>query len=271
VDDFILLSENREELALWRRKIADFAREKLALTIHPQKQRIAPVSDGIDFLGYIVRPGYMLVRKRVVKSFKRALRRVRELAVKDGVVEFVPEVTVKTNNTVNSYLAHLNYAHSYGLKTALAAKYGFMGEFKRAAGLVTPRYFPSLAAQYMFFKGVLSGIEFYWDENGQQCFGDRPVLMFFPVGRSYAFYGPDAAAAAEVLGLRLNRRGSVPPSINARLGAACAFLPRALEKKYAGAAAAKGYGVYVLAGTTAVKFNHKLLSRVLVKYVPAAL
>jgi len=271
VDDFILLSENREELARWRSKIADFAGENLELAIHPQKQRIAPVSDGIDFLGYIVRPGYMLVRKRVVKSFKRALRRVREIAVKNGAIEFAPEVTAKTNNTVNSYLAHLDYAHSYGLKSALAAKYGFMDEFKRAARLVTPRYFASLAAQYAFFKSVLSGIEFYFEESGQQCFRDRPVIIFFPVGRFYVFYGLDAAAAAEVLGLKLIRNGSVPPSIHARLGAACAFLPRALEKKYTEKAAAKGYGVYVLAETTSVRFDHKLLSRVLIRYVPAAL
>ncbi len=268
VDDFILLSGSREELALWRQKITDFARERLALTIHPQKQLIAPVSNGIDFLGYIVRPGYMLVRRRVVNNFRLALRLVRETAVKGGVIEFAPESALKAGSTINSYLAHLAYAHSHGLKTALAAKYGFMGEFKRAARLVTPRYFASLAVQYAFFKGVLGGIEFYWDEGGQRCFRDRPVLMFFPVGRHYAFYGPDAAVAAQVLGLKVKRRGNFSPSVRKRLGSCCALLPKALGEKYARKAAAKGYGAYLLAETKAVRFDHKLLSRVLVKYVP---
>jgi len=265
VDDFILLSESGEELALWRIKIADFVRENLELMIHPQKQRIAPVSDGIDFLGYIVRPGYILVRKRVTNNFRRELRRVGKIAEKNGAIEFPPIVVAKTNSIVNSYFAHFNHANSYRLKSALVGKYGFMSEFNRAAKLVAPRYFPNLAAQYGFFKGALSGIEFYFEESGQQCFRDRPVIIFFPVGRSYAFYGPDAASAAEILGLKLIRNGSVPPSIHEWLGDTCAFLPRALEAKYAEKAVAKGYSVYVLAETKAVKFDHKLLSKVLIR------
>ncbi|MEI7482276.1 MAG: RNA-directed DNA polymerase [Elusimicrobiota bacterium] len=269
VDDFILFSENSGELALWREKIADFVGKNLELTIHPQKQHIAPVSNGIDFLGYIVRPGYMLVRKRVVNNFKRELKRVGKIAVKGNTIEFNPTVVAKANSSLNSYQAHFNYAHSYKLKSAMAGKHGFMGEFNRVAKLVTPRYFPNLAAQYVFFKSVLSGIEFYFEESGQQCFRERPVIMFFPVGRVYAFYGPDAAVASEVLGLKLisSGTGNVSPGIRKRLGNMCAFLPRFLEKKYAAKAVAKGYSVYVVTETKAIKFDHKLQSRIVTKHV----
>jgi retron-type reverse transcriptase len=37
VDDFVLLSTNKEELKIWREEIKKFLKEKLLLEIHPQK------------------------------------------------------------------------------------------------------------------------------------------------------------------------------------------------------------------------------------------
>ncbi|MDO8803551.1 MAG: reverse transcriptase domain-containing protein [Elusimicrobiota bacterium] len=269
VDDFILPSEDREQLAAWRGKIAEFVREKLKLAIHPQKQRIAPVSDGMDFLGYIVRPGYILARKRVVRNFNNKMREIAGTAVKGGVLEFQPALVKKANAIANSYLAHFNRANSYRLKNALAARYGFLKEFGRASRLVTPHYFPSLAKQYKFFKKALSGAELYWDENGQLCFRDRAALVFFPVGRSYAFFGPDAVAAAGVLGVKFMINGGVPLSVSREIGPERAVFSAALEKKYADMAVSKGYTVYVAAEKKDMKFDHKLLPRVLLKYIPA--
>lgn len=53
VDDMVVLGESREELQILCEQIT----EKLAgygLTIHPHKTRLAPVSAGIPFLGYVV-------------------------------------------------------------------------------------------------------------------------------------------------------------------------------------------------------------------------
>lgn len=263
VDDFILLSEDREQLALWKEKIAEFIREHLKLEIHPEKQRIAPVSDGMDFLGYIVRPGYMLVRKRVVRNFKRKMAELEKSAVKGGVLEFKPELVKKANAAAASYLAHLSHAASYRLKTALAGRYGFMGEFKRASRLVEPHYFPRLAAQYGCFKKTLSGVDFYWDETGQLCFRDRAVLLFFRVGRFYALFG-EAAAAADILRLKPIKTGGARPG-GPGTGSARAVFPAYLEKKYAALAVSKGYSVYVAGENRNIKFNHRLLPRVLTK------
>ncbi len=63
VDDFILISSSPAELANWRERIAAFLKDRLSLELKPG-DRIRRVSEGADFLGYIVRPNYMLVRRR---------------------------------------------------------------------------------------------------------------------------------------------------------------------------------------------------------------
>ena len=73
VDDIIIMAESGEELNFYCKKIADFLEEKLKLQLHPNKTILQPTRYGIDFLGYIVRRDYLLVRKRVVKNFKRKL------------------------------------------------------------------------------------------------------------------------------------------------------------------------------------------------------
>jgi hypothetical protein len=106
VDDFLILSPDREYLESCRNQITDFTKEKLKLIVHPDKQFIKPISCGIDFVGYIVRPDYVLVRKRIVADCKFKL----SLAKSD------PE---KHKQIVNSYRAHFMWANTRSLQSSL--------------------------------------------------------------------------------------------------------------------------------------------------------
>ncbi len=64
-DDLVLVHPDRQVLADWLPQIEAFVGAELGLTLHPRR-RLRPVADGIDFLGYVTRPGYRLVRRRVV-------------------------------------------------------------------------------------------------------------------------------------------------------------------------------------------------------------
>ena len=66
VDDLILLSPRREELVGWQAAIEGFLRKKLLLDLNGSRSRIAPLSSGVDFLGYVVHPHHVLLRRRVV-------------------------------------------------------------------------------------------------------------------------------------------------------------------------------------------------------------
>jgi retron-type reverse transcriptase len=74
VDDFILLDPSRERLLEMKEKIGEFLKERLALELKPGFT-LKRVSEGANFLGYIVRPDYVLVRNRVVGNLRARLRR----------------------------------------------------------------------------------------------------------------------------------------------------------------------------------------------------
>jgi len=99
MDDLILLSGNKKQLMNWMVLIEKFLAEHLDLSLHPTKQTIAPISNGINFVGYVVRPNYILVRKRVIGNLKHKI----------------------FNNTINSeswnsYLGHFKHAQTKRLK-----------------------------------------------------------------------------------------------------------------------------------------------------------
>ena len=73
VDDFVLLHPDPDQLRAWRAAIAEFLQRELGLELK-DAGRLAPVSQGVDFLGYIVRPGYRLVRRRVLGHLRDRLR-----------------------------------------------------------------------------------------------------------------------------------------------------------------------------------------------------
>ena len=106
VDDFLILSSDRDYLEHCRDQFTDFALNKLKLKVHPDKQFIKAVSCGIDFVGYIVRPEYVLVRKRIVADCRRKLEHLRP-----GAEKYL--------KTVNSYRAHFLWASTRSLQSVL--------------------------------------------------------------------------------------------------------------------------------------------------------
>ncbi len=106
VDDFVLVSHDKDKLIRWKEEIKDFLTAKLNLQLHPKRQRLQLVSNGIDFLGYIIRHNYILVRRRVVNNLREKIRTFNRAKVKD---------IKKLTDSVASYLGHFKWANSYRL------------------------------------------------------------------------------------------------------------------------------------------------------------
>ena len=102
VDDILILGNNKEELLLYKYKISKFVQNILALTVHPEKQFIGMVTSGIDFVGYIIRPEYVLIRKRIANDWRRA---ISETGLSDK----------KRMMLHRSYCAHAVWANGRGL------------------------------------------------------------------------------------------------------------------------------------------------------------
>lgn len=112
-DDFVLLSNNREELLALVDPIGKFLNNNLDLELHPQKIILRKFSSGVDFLGYIVFPKYILPRTR---TKRRLLRKIRE-KVYQYKLGIITEESL--NQTIQSYYGFLTHANAYEFRKEL--------------------------------------------------------------------------------------------------------------------------------------------------------
>jgi len=103
VDDIIIIGESKDCLGKYIGLAEDFLKTKLGLKLKRRKTILRPIRQGIDFLGYYVRRGYVLIRQKVVSRLKN---RVRHGELFD----------IKVLSVINSYLGHFKHGNAYGLR-----------------------------------------------------------------------------------------------------------------------------------------------------------
>lgn len=206
-DDFVLLGETREQLVQWRDRIRCMLRDRLQLELNDRRERLRPLGDGVNFLGYIVRGDYLLVRRRVVGNLFERLSALERSLVRPGaratVFRHEQAVVGRLEATLASYLGHFRKANTYRLSRWVWARFPFLDEYftldpslpvlqRRCA---RRRDFRRVGQQYVYFR---------------DAFPDDVVLM--QVGAFVEFYSPDPAksqgAALGLKRLRATRRGA---------------------------------------------------------------
>lgn len=73
VDDFVIIGESKERSHFLKTEIERFIKEHLKLEL--SKWKIAPISKGINFVGYRTWQRKRIIRKRSMKVFNKALRK----------------------------------------------------------------------------------------------------------------------------------------------------------------------------------------------------
>ncbi|MFY9463114.1 MAG: reverse transcriptase/maturase family protein [Candidatus Sungiibacteriota bacterium] len=101
-DDFVFLSHDRGRLETALPIIDDFLREKLKLSLHPDKVFIKTFASGVDFLGWIHFPDHRVLR---TSTKRRMIRRV---------------VATQKQETIDSYLGLLRHGNAHGLQERIA-------------------------------------------------------------------------------------------------------------------------------------------------------
>jgi retron-type reverse transcriptase len=117
VDDLVLLSPDKNQLKIWRDEIDRFLQEKLKLKLHPKKQILQTVDKGIDFVGYVVKPDYVLMRRRIVKNLKAKLWQFNQ-----NLEEITEQESKQILSAVNSYYGQFRHAKTFGLRQKLWQK-----------------------------------------------------------------------------------------------------------------------------------------------------
>jgi len=135
-DDFVLLDGSREKLSGWIKEIREFLESQLRLELNPKMVKLQPVSSGIDFLGYIVRSNYILVRRRVINNMDTKLRYFGRCRHNGLDYEMLEDL----RSSVQSYLGHFNWANSYRLRENLFKRAIVKDYFERDEDRLVRRY-----------------------------------------------------------------------------------------------------------------------------------
>lgn len=202
-DDFLILDTLPERLEEVKKQIGKFVKEKLSLSLNDRYNSVMPVSNGIDFLGYIIRQDYLLVRNRVVNNLKSKLNWF-EKRLKGGgggiqIVRYDYPLMEKLRSVIASYLGHLKRADTYRLRSVILERYSFLKEyFCFEDGSVKPLYryckiFPSVKSQYLYYSNIFRG-----------------MCIFFQVGCFYEFYTEIQKDIINTIGLKRCKKGKRP-------------------------------------------------------------
>lgn len=117
VDDFVLFHSDKNQLLLWKQKIENYLYDYLELKLRDD-YKLKKVREGLDFLGYIIRPDYVLIRKRVVNNYK--YKKAIFLDSYEKSEGYMSLEEIKNFLSVQaSFLGHIKHANSYNLKTKI--------------------------------------------------------------------------------------------------------------------------------------------------------
>jgi hypothetical protein len=136
-DDLVLLSPDKAQLEQWEQEIELFARSYLELEFN-DRRKLRPVADGIDFLGYVVRPEYLLVRRRVVSALRQRLVETEKTLGELGMAEYADGHNVfiwsepliqDLHQWLNAYFSHMHRASSRRIVQAILQRFAWLNEY----------------------------------------------------------------------------------------------------------------------------------------------
>ena len=113
MDDMLLFANDKQELHRHLLYLDDFARNRLALSLKVGATVIAPVCDGVPFLGFRVFPNLIRLQRKSLTRFRRRLRS-RESAYLRGGLDIEDLMC-----SVQSMIAHMNHADTLRLRRSL--------------------------------------------------------------------------------------------------------------------------------------------------------
>ena len=106
VDDIVIIHESKNKLSEYFNKIKAFLREKLKLELKPAV-KLAGLSCGINFLGYVQHIFYRLHRRRVLNNVRNAMKKW-DFVRKNKGLNF--ENLKNLRSSINSYLSYMAHA-----------------------------------------------------------------------------------------------------------------------------------------------------------------
>ncbi len=195
VDDFVLVDPDPKRLLAWRDAIEEFLRERLGLSLRTPVGMPWAVSRGVDFLGYVIRPNYLLVRQRVVDAADQCLAKWGSTLVGNHGLCMDLAQSKALQSSLGSYLGHFRHASGFRLTARLWARHPWLDALFPLAwpgigSRLEPPFATSLASQHSWFTSRFPG-----------------AIVWLQVGTRWECYGRDALEMAKRYGFPVMRGG----------------------------------------------------------------
>lgn len=117
VDDMVLFHQDKDVLNEWYQRMDNFVFSKLALRFHPNKKHINLVDKGIDFTGFIIKPGRTYLRQMALLTCKQ---KIKDWELQGSPVD--AQSLEDLSHSINSYLGMLRQVNGYSARKALCSK-----------------------------------------------------------------------------------------------------------------------------------------------------
>ncbi|MFH1744661.1 MAG: reverse transcriptase/maturase family protein [bacterium] len=109
-DDFIIIDSSYKYLKRSIKPIRYFLKIKLNLELHPQKIEIKKFKQGIDFLGYVILPHYLVLRTKTKKRMFKKIKLNREKLNQNIITK------KSFNQSLQSYYGMLKHCCGHKIK-----------------------------------------------------------------------------------------------------------------------------------------------------------
>jgi len=119
VDDFILVHPSKDYLKMLMPVIADYLKNRLKLTLHPDKIYLQHFSKGVKYLGAVIKPYRKYVANRTKHNFYLAIERHNKIA-RDHKPSW--EEKKDFQSCMNSYLGIMKHYKTYKIRKQMLVK-----------------------------------------------------------------------------------------------------------------------------------------------------
>lgn len=117
VDDMVILHECPRTLLAWQAEIDRFLQERLKLRLHPRKTQMNLLDRGLNFIGFIIKPGRCYLRRSTVAGCKH---RIWQWERRGRPVDATSLAALC--QSVNSYLGMLRQVDGYRTRQAICGR-----------------------------------------------------------------------------------------------------------------------------------------------------
>ncbi len=113
MDDMLLFGHNKNELRQTLQYLETFINKHLALTLKPSATILAPVSEGVPFLGFRIYPKLIRLNPQSLRRFRKKIRALEHAYQCDKID------MAKLSASVQSMIAHMRHANTRRLQQSL--------------------------------------------------------------------------------------------------------------------------------------------------------